>query len=116
MERRNFLKNTSLAATGLAFAQTPFSSFASGFAKKRLAMIGTGHRGTGFWGETVVKNFSDVVEFVGLCDKNVGRVNWAKERMKVQCPTFTDFEKMMKTVKPEVVIVTTMDSTHDEFI
>lgn len=116
MERRNFLKNTSLAAAGVALAQTPIPSFASGFAKKRIAMVGTGHRGTGFWGETVVKNFSDVLEFVGLCDKNPGRMAWAKERMKVQCPTFTDFETMMKTVKPEVVIVTTVDSTHDEFI
>jgi predicted dehydrogenase len=116
MKRRHFIRNTSLAAAGIALAQTPFNSFASGFAKKRVAMIGTGHRGTGFWGETVVKNFSDVLEFVGLCDKNPGRVSWAKERMKVSCPTFTDFEQMMKTVKPEIVIVTTMDSTHDEFI
>ena len=116
MQRRHFLKNTSMAAAGFALAQTPFASIASSNAKKRVAMIGTGHRGTGFWGETVVKNFSDVLEFVGLCDKNPGRMEWAKNRMKVSCPTFTSFETMMKTVKPEVVIVTTMDSTHDEFI
>jgi predicted dehydrogenase len=79
-------------------------------------MVGTGHRGTGFWGKTVRDNFSDVVEFVGLCDHNPGRLAFAKERMKVQCPTFTSFEQMMKTVKPEVVIVTTVDSTHDDFI
>lgn len=106
-----------MAAAGLALAQSPLTSLAAGTApKKRIAMIGTGHRGTGFWGETVVKNFSDVVEFVGLCDKNPGRVQYAKEKMKVACPTFTDFDTMMKTVKPEVVIVTTMDSTHDQFI
>lgn len=116
MKRRHFLKNTSMAAAGIALAQMPLSSFASPLAKKRVALIGTGHRGTGFWGETVQKNFSDVLEFVGLCDKNPGRVAYAKERMKVACPTFTDFEQMMKTVKPDVVIVTTMDSTHDEFI
>jgi len=116
MERRNFLKQTSLATAGVMLAQTPLPSFASGFAKKRIAMVGTGHRGTGFWGETVMKNYSDVVEFVGLCDINPGRMEWAKQRMKLQCPTFTNFESMMKTVKPEVVIVTTVDSTHDEFI
>ncbi len=116
MQRRRFIKNSSLAAAGLALAQTPLSSLAAPAAKKRVAMIGTGHRGTGFWGETVVKNFGDVVEFVGLCDKNPGRVQYAKERLKVSCPTFTDFEAMMKAVKPEVVIVTTMDSTHDQFI
>src|SRR6476620_10147971 len=64
MQRRNFLKNTSMAAAGLAFAQTPFAAMTPGFAKKRIAMIGTGHRGTGFWGESVVKNFGDLCEFV----------------------------------------------------
>jgi predicted dehydrogenase len=56
------------------------------------------------------------VEFVGLCDINPGRLEFAKNRLGVKCPLFTDFEKMMKTVKPEVVIVTTVDSTHDHFI
>lgn len=117
MKRRHFIRNASLAATGLALAQSPLASFgATPAVKKRVAMIGTGHRGTGFWGETVAKNFGDILEFVGLCDKNPGRVLYAKERMKVACPTFTDFDTMMKTVKPEVVIVTTMDSTHDQFI
>ena len=117
MERRRFIKQSSLAAAGLALAQAPLSALAAApAAKKRVAMIGTGHRGTGFWGETVVKNFSDIVEFVGLCDKNPGRAQYAKERLKVNCPTFTDFDTMMKTVKPQVVIVTTMDSTHDQFI
>ncbi|MDR2969736.1 MAG: Gfo/Idh/MocA family oxidoreductase, partial [Tannerellaceae bacterium] len=32
------------------------------------------------------------------------------------CPTFTDFEKMMRETKPDLLIVTTMDSTHHEFI
>ncbi len=69
MKRRTFLRNTSLASTGLLLAQTPFTAFASAV-KKRIAMVGTGHRGTGFWGKTVVDNYSDVVEFVGLCDIN----------------------------------------------
>ena len=98
-------------------SQSPLSAFGtSAAARKRVAMVGTGHRGTGFWGKTVVDNYSDVVEFVGLCDINPGRMAFARSRMGVQCPTFTDFTNMMKTVKPEVVIVTTMDSNHDQFI
>ncbi|NTS40373.1 Gfo/Idh/MocA family oxidoreductase [Flavisolibacter sp. BT320] len=117
MKRRHFLRNSSLAATGILLAQTPLTSLAAAAApKKRLAMIGTGSRGIGFWGEAVLKNFSDVVEFVGLCDSNPGRVALAKQKMKVACPTFTDFDQMMKAVKPDIVIVTTMDSTHDKFI
>jgi len=105
-----------MASAGLILSQSPISSLAATRPKKRIAMVGTGHRGTGFWGKTVVDNYSDVIEFVGLCDQNPGRLAFAKSRIGVSCPTFTDFAAMMKSVKPEVVIVTTMDSNHDEFI
>ncbi|MFW6310564.1 MAG: Gfo/Idh/MocA family oxidoreductase, partial [Prolixibacteraceae bacterium] len=64
----------------------------------------------------VVDNYSDIVEFVGLCDINPGRLELAKSHMKVSCPVFTDFDNMMNQTKPELVIVTTMDSNHHEFI
>ncbi len=115
MKRRSFLRNTTLASTGLLLAQTPLNAFAPAV-KKRIVMVGTGHRGTGFWGKTLVDNYSDVIEFVGLCDINPGRLEFAKKRMGVQCPLFTNFDEMMDTVKPEVVIVTTVDATHDQFI
>lgn len=91
-------------------------SLAAGGAKKRLAVVGMGHRGTGFWGKTVVNNFSDVVEYVGLCDNNPGRLAFAKNWMGVNCPTFTDYDQMLRSVKPDVVIVTTVDADHDYFI
>jgi predicted dehydrogenase len=64
-----------------------------------------------FWGRRVAQNYKDEVEFVGLCDKNEGRVKFAPKMIGVNCPTFTDFDLMMKTVKPDMLIVTTMDST-----
>ena len=79
-------------------------------------MVGTGHRGTGMWGTPVIKEFVDHVEFVGLCDINPGRVETARSMLKLTCPTYTDFDKMMKEVKPDLLIVTTVDNTHDEFI
>lgn len=36
--------------------------------------------------------------------------------MKVSCPTFSDFEKMVKQTNPDLVIVTTRDCNHHEFI
>lgn len=36
--------------------------------------------------------------------------------MGVKCPVFLDFEKMVKKTAPDLVIVSTMDSTHHEFI
>ncbi|WP_207497274.1 Gfo/Idh/MocA family oxidoreductase [Aridibaculum aurantiacum] len=117
MDRSTFIKNSTLASAGILLAKSPLTAFANKpAAKKRIVMVGTGHRGIGFWGKPVVDNYGDVVEFVGLCDNNPGRLAFAKDRMGVTCPTFTDFTTMMRTVKPEVVIVTTVDSTHDEFI
>lgn len=79
-------------------------------------MVGTGHRGTGMWGTPVIQEFNGLVEFVGLCDINPGRVETAKGMMKLSCPTYTDFDKMMKETKPDMLIVTTVDGTHEEFI
>lgn len=79
-------------------------------------MVGTGIRGTGFWGKRIVDNYSDIVEFVGLCDINPGRLEFAKRQMKVNCPVFTDFDKMVIQTRPDMVIVTTVDATHDEYI
>lgn len=79
-------------------------------------MVGTGDRGTSMWGIPVLEEFKDQVEFVGLCDINPGRVETAKKMLGVSCATYTDFDKMMKEAKPDRLIVTTVDGTHNEFI
>lgn len=115
MERRSFMRYT--AAAGASLMLHPLASLANfSGVKMRLAMVGTGHRGTGMWGTQVLENFKDAVEFVGLCDHNAGRLAYAKKAMGVSCPTYSDFEKMISESKPDYVIVTTVDATHDEFI
>lgn len=117
MKRRDFVEKTSLGLSGMAFLTAlPGSILANGQVKKKIALVGTGHRGVGFWGKPIVKNYKDTVEFVGLCDINPGRVDYAKKFMGVDCPTFTDFDLMLKSTKPEMVIVTTRDNNHHEFI
>lgn len=116
MNRSTFIRNTALAGAGVLVAQSPLKAFATSSKKRKIAMVGTGHRGIGFWGKPVVDGYSDVLEFVGLCDINPGRLEFAKKHMGVNCKTFTDFTEMMKTVKPDTVIVTTVDSNHDRFI
>jgi len=115
MERRKFLGYT--AAAGAALMLNPFESFAlPPGGKIRLAQVGTGHRGSGFWGRDLIKNFESAVEFTGLCDINPGRVAYAKETYKTNCPTFTNFDDMLAKVSADFIIVTTVDATHDEFI
>lgn len=119
VSRRNFLATAGAAVTGTVLLN-PLSLVAQpldGSVKKmRLAMVGTGGRGIGMWGKDVKKTYAEHVEFVGLCDVNPGRVAYAKKAIGASCPTFTDFEKMMKETKPDTLVVTTVDATHHEFI
>ncbi|MDX2194900.1 MAG: Gfo/Idh/MocA family oxidoreductase [Cytophagales bacterium] len=113
MKRRTFARNSILTVAGTTLLPQILSSAPS---KMRLAMVGTGIRGITFWGKSVQDNYKDTMEFVGLCDINPGRVQFAQKYIGVQCLVFTDFELMVKTTKPDTVIVTTVDATHHEYI
>ncbi|MGE4586358.1 MAG: Gfo/Idh/MocA family oxidoreductase [Mangrovibacterium sp.] len=116
VNRRHFLATAGAFAAG-AVLSNPVSAVAGNAKTKlKLAMVGTGVRGTSFWGKNLVDNYSDVLEFVGLCDINPGRLEYALEYMGVKCPTFTDFEDMIRKTKPDVVVVTTVDATHHQFV
>ena len=115
MERRSFVKYT--AAAGASLMLHPFTSIAAGSDNKlKLALVGTGVRGTGLWGKQIVSQFKDVCEFVGLCDINPGRLAYCKEYVGVSWPTFVNVDEMLKQIKADYVIVTTDDATHDEII
>jgi len=115
MERGTFLKYT--AAAGASLMLHPFEPFALTSAKKiRVAQAGTGHRGSGFWGKDLIKNFNEVLEFVGLHDINPGRAAYAKQIYGGDIPVFASFDEMLDKVQADYIIVTTVDATHDEFI
>lgn len=115
MLRRKFIQNTGTVVAGALLSDSLFASTLN-LPKKRIAMVGTGHRGTGMWGTELLQEHAQNIEFVGLCDKNSGRVATAKKMMKLSCPTYVDLDKMLKETKPEILIVTTVDSTHHEQI
>jgi predicted dehydrogenase len=108
--RREFVKTSGGAAVG-AFALPRFQSPAPA-ARRRYAIVGTGVRGAGLWGRQVARNLSDAVEFVGLCDINPIRLEAGRQIIGVDCPTFTDLDQMLDTVKPDMLMVTTVDATH----
>ncbi len=112
MNRRNFIKVGGVAAGGLLTR----SDKISGREPMKIALVGTGVRGQGMWGHDLVDDYSDEVQFVGLCDINPGRLEYVKNHIGVVCPTYTDFDQMMIDTQPELVIVTTVDSTHHEYI
>ena len=86
MKRRNFLTTTAGIAAGASLLSNPVTAAVAGAAKKRIALVGTGVRGIGFWGKRVVDNYSDLVEYVGLCDINPGILEYAKKYLNDNCP------------------------------
>ncbi len=111
--RRKFLSSVGMLAIASAI---PGESFGFGKDKLKVALVGTGIRGTGFWGKRLADEYADILKFVGLCDINPGRLDYAKKFIGVSCPAFLNFEEMIHKTKPDLVIVTTKDSTHHEFI
>ena len=116
LNRRAFLGTTGAFVAGNLMASPLARQAYSNGQKIKAVLVGTGVRGTSFWGKSLVENFSDILEFVGLCDINPGRLEYAAKYMGVDCPLFASFEDMINQTHPDLVIVTTKDSTHHEFI
>ena len=115
IDRRDFVKASGVAAASVLVAGSVLASVKP-LARRRYALIGTGHRGTGMWGKDIFEKYANEVEFVGLCDKNGKRVEVGKQLIGANCPTFTDFDQMVATAKPDLLMVTTVDSTHSDII
>lgn len=116
LDRREFVRTAGTAAAGLVLTVNASAAIATPLARKRYAIVGTGHRATGMWGKDLAERYKNEVEFVGLCDKNPLRVEAGRKLIGVECPTFTNFDEMVDRTKPELIMVTTVDSTHHIFI
>jgi len=90
-------------------------------AKKRYAQVGTGGRARFFY-EAVARDFKETSEIVAFCDVNQTRMNYANSRLEANgakaVPTYKhyEFDKMIEEIKPDCVIVTSVDRTHDWYI
>ena len=90
--------------------------------KKRYVLVGTGSR-CSMYLDAIAKDFADVAEICALCDTNQTRMNFRRDQLKEKfgigpLPTYkaADFDKMIADIKPDKVIVTSMDRTHHKYI
>lgn len=82
--------------------------------KKTYVFAGASQRALNMFMRPMKENFNDYCELAGVHDINPGR---AKEiGGYVDIPVFDDFETMVKATKADVVIVTTVDAYHKEYI
>ena len=86
------------------------------------AQVGTGSRARMYY-EAICSTFKDTCDIVGFCDLSQTRMNYAnsvieKEHGHAPVPTYhyTEFDTMIDETKPDVVIVTSVDRTHHEYI
>jgi predicted dehydrogenase len=84
--------------------------------KRRVALVGTGHRGTTMWGRELLAECGAWVEMVGLCDINPLRLAQSRELIGTDAPLFDDLATMLSAVRPDTVIVCSRDSDHDGHI
>jgi predicted dehydrogenase len=87
--------------------------------KKRYAQVGIGGRSL-LYSEAIVEQFADRCELAAICDNNPGRLrlraDWAHQRgVEIKTYTDTEFERMIAETRPDVVIVTSKDCTHDQY-
>ena len=110
-------RRTFIAGAAAATMIDPVRLFANN-ARMRVAIVGTGIRASNMWGRDLVRDYADYVQIVAMSDTNPGRLAYCKQYIGADCPTYpaADFDRMIRETKPNQIIVTTVDSTHDEYI
>ncbi len=88
----------------------------------KYALVGTGSRSELFISALINEYRSDH-ELVALCDSNPHRIKYHQERIRSQSPDLEvqgfrseDFDLMVSSMSPDVVIVTTVDAQHHKYI
>ena len=88
--------------------------------RKRYVQVGLGGRHVVFR-DAVIKDYAHTSEMLALCDTNEGRLNLSltqsrKAGANPKGYLAADFGRMLREQKPDCVIVTSQDSTHDRYI
>ena len=85
--------------------------------KRRVAIVGTGHRGAGTWGRDVPATCAEHVALVGLSDLNPARLAVVASRLGAEgAAVSTDLDAMLAAAKPHTLVVCTRDDTHADII
>lgn len=109
------------ASAGLALAAGASGAAHAKAARVRYAIVGVGSRSR-MYQEAITGPYRDQAELVAVCDVNPGRLALAQRRAleagaaKPVAYAPDQFETMIRAAKVEVVIVTTVDATHDDYI
>lgn len=82
---------------------------------KTYALAGTSSRGYWMYAKNITETFADCARLVGVFDINPIRAKWVADQCG-EAPVFDNFDCMLTTARPDIVIVTTVDAFHHEYI
>ena len=83
---------------------------------KRYVLAGTGHRGITAYIQPITEQFQDDAKLCGLYDKNPLRAAQAAAMAAYDVPVYDDWDQLLRDVKPDAAIITTVDATHAKYI
>jgi len=84
--------------------------------RRKIALVGASVRVLFGYAKPLLENFSDKYDIVGVFDIDKGKMAGFCELLKTPLPYFTDFDKMLDETRPDEVFVSTVDSTHADYI
>jgi predicted dehydrogenase len=114
IDRRTLLLSATGVAVGLA------SVGAAAAPPRRYVIVGLGSRSRMYL-KAITQTFLERSELVGLCDTNPGRLELAAQLVSAagvapKRELAEGFDRLIRETRPDAVIVTTPDATHDEYI
>jgi predicted dehydrogenase len=83
---------------------------------KKYAFVGASIRSLTMYPLNILRKYKDVASIVGIYDVNAKRAELFRKKAGGTFPVFDSFEKMIAEVKPDAVIITTIDRYHHEYI
>ncbi|MCL2572870.1 MAG: Gfo/Idh/MocA family oxidoreductase [Defluviitaleaceae bacterium] len=89
--------------------------------KKKYVLVGTGGRARFFY-KALATSYKNTCELLAFCDLSATRLSYANKVLEecghpaIATYNYKDFDQMIDDMKPDIVIVTSVDRTHHEYI
>jgi len=80
---------------------------------KKYVLAGASSRALSMYAKPLKKDFNDLVSIAGVYDINPTRSEFIGKECDI--PVYYSFDEMLKVVKPDAVIVTTVDAYHQSY-
>ena len=83
---------------------------------KKIVIVGASCRCYDMFVEPLVDEYADKVSITGIYDVNVGRCKIFRKKVGDGLKIYYDFDEMLDSEKPDLVLVATTDRYHHEYV